>query len=296
MTPQKRQEWIALLQKNSSYPELKERTRFLFKEVPHNYDKLLFLDLCRLCVNVDELSLGVLAAMGRQTLGEHRDTSSAFAVLQPTLKAMAKNLFHENMFKPWRKGNEKEFLKKIRAEEKAKNQYAKPYIDYLDQEEHAQFQVFWDEAQWPIAVAFLTGKKRKTDNIPFIEEFIHWHKELEEGAHEGVVWREKYLFLKQAIAELDPVHLEAYLKSLRGYAGLSRSLYGSYSHLRHRPGELTEKDLASAFYPRYGFGFGRSQAFRQAAPQGSIFKLVVAYEGLMQNYDKQMDRYGRASI
>jgi cell division protein FtsI/penicillin-binding protein 2 len=50
-------------------------------------------------------------------------------------------------------------------------------------------------------------------------------------------------------------------------------------------GEQLEKHLAAAFYPRYGYGYSRSQAYRQAATQGSIFKLVTAYEALIQRYE-----------
>lgn len=60
-----------------------------------------------------------------------------------------------------------------------------------------------------------------------------------------------------------------YLKALRSYEDLS-----------------VHKKLASSFYPKTGFGMGRSLAFRQATPMGSIFKLVTSYAGLRQQYIK----------
>ncbi|MBI3508718.1 MAG: hypothetical protein HY069_03690 [Chlamydiia bacterium] len=43
-----------------------------------------------------------------------------------------------------------------------------------------------------------------------------------------------------------------------------------------------EKELAMTFYPQGGLGFSRSYAFQASAPQGSLFKVVTAYEGLKQ--------------
>jgi len=71
-----------------------------------------------------------------------------------------------------------------------------------------------------------------------------------------------------------------FLKTLRSFDQLNRPLLGRYSGLRGGK----EHDLATAFYPGYGFGFARSHAFRQAATIGSIFKLVPAYEALRQKY------------
>ena len=50
---------------------------------------------------------------------------------------------------------------------------------------------------------------------------------------------------------------------------------------------LLGKNLAKAFRPIYGWGFGRSHGFRQAAIQGSIFKLVTAYTALIQKWKKK---------
>jgi cell division protein FtsI/penicillin-binding protein 2 len=43
-----------------------------------------------------------------------------------------------------------------------------------------------------------------------------------------------------------------------------------------------EKHLAASFYPIGGYGYSRSYAFQANAPQGSIFKLVAGYAGLLQ--------------
>jgi cell division protein FtsI/penicillin-binding protein 2 len=59
---------------------------------------------------------------------------------------------------------------------------------------------------------------------------------------------------------------------------------GKYRLIRKSKEGSLEKHLAGAFYPTYGFGFSRSYAFRQAATQGSLFKIVTAFEALAQKY------------
>jgi cell division protein FtsI/penicillin-binding protein 2 len=54
--------------------------------------------------------------------------------------------------------------------------------------------------------------------------------------------------------------------------------------LRNTKGVQLEKHLAGAFYPLTGYGYGRSQAFRQSTPLGSVFKVVVGYQALLEKY------------
>ena len=72
--------------------------------------------------------------------------------------------------------------------------------------------------------------------------------------------------LQKAISALPQELGEEFLRTFRSFSDLSEE----------------EKDLASSFYPKGGFGFNRSYAFQTGAPQGSLFKLVVSYEGLRQ--------------
>jgi cell division protein FtsI/penicillin-binding protein 2 len=68
------------------------------------------------------------------------------------------------------------------------------------------------------------------------------------------------------------------LRTFRSFRDLDRPLLGKYRKL------LDEKSLAASFYPQGGFGYLRSFAFQSNVPQGSLFKLVTAYEGLMQGH------------
>ena len=67
---------------------------------------------------------------------------------------------------------------------------------------------------------------------------------------------------------------------MHSFDELSNPLVGKYRFIRSHNGKQCQKDLAAAFYPPSGYGYTRSQAYRQATPQGSVFKLVAAYEAI----------------
>src|SRR5690606_10861243 len=81
---------------------------------------------------------------------------------------------------------------------------------------------------------------------------------------------------------------DALLSSFQRFKDLKQPLFGRYPALKKEGGAQTGKHLAMGFYPAFGFGYGRSFAFRQAATQGSIFKLVTGCEALGQKY-KEMN-------
>lgn len=268
----------------------KERIDQHLKPLSAHYDKVLLLDLCRLVVNRDSFSPTLIATAGSQSLSYYRNSSAAMAVLEPIVRGMAKELFHETDFKSWRQNNGKEFLKQKRQEEKvAMVRYPKPYLDYIDEQEELLFRQFWHQERWNLIITFLLGNQDKTTVNLYGTTLDCWHRELEAGAHPKVVWKEAYQTLQSAIKKIDKTERSSYLASLRSFKDLQRPLWGSYRHLRKdaKGGQL-EKHLAAGFYPKYGFGYSRSHAFRQATTQGSIFKLITAYEALVQRH-RQLD-------
>jgi cell division protein FtsI/penicillin-binding protein 2 len=240
-------------------------------------EQVLVIDLCQLAVAEDRFDETLLEEVGSQTLEKYREVCGAFVKVNEAMRQMAKALYHEIDFVDWRAREGKEYLKKKRLEEKAAHRYARPYIDYLDKREAESFEEFWKERRWDLAKAFLLGEGTK--NCPYEEVFLGWHQELKQGAHAAVEWRESYNTLLSALPQKEAI---PYLKTLRSFKDLTRPLLGKIAALRKL--EPIEKDLAAAFYPRYGFGYGRSYAYRQAAHQGSIFKLVTAYQALIERY------------
>lgn len=266
------------LQQNAETP--------ILKSLSQHYDKVLLLDLCRLVVPGNLFTPELIQVMGQQSLSTYRETSAAMATINPVVRHMTKSLFHEFHFIPWRQENEKEFLKQKRAEEKLTLRYPKPYIDYLDQIEQQMFSEFWTMHRWRLLLAFLQGASMEEDLRPYVDHFANWHWELSQGAHHELPWRNAYTILHNSIAEVDDSIALQYLQTLRSFQDLDRPLLGKYRYLRKTHGQQLEKHLAAAFYPMYGFGYGRSYAYRQAATQGSLFKLVTAYEALVQRYQK----------
>jgi cell division protein FtsI/penicillin-binding protein 2 len=81
--------------------------------------------------------------------------AKALVWLQKVKKDFHKR-WEKTFFAEWRKNHEKEFLNSKRAEEKQKNLYAKPYLEYLDQESKQQFAAFWQKHCWQLIEAAST--------------------------------------------------------------------------------------------------------------------------------------------
>ncbi|WP_068471331.1 penicillin-binding transpeptidase domain-containing protein [Candidatus Protochlamydia phocaeensis] len=269
--------------------DIKKKLDAYLDRLPQNYDKVLLVDLCRLAVDEERFTPELLEYVGNNPLETYRKTTGSLIKLTALVKEFAKELFHDNDFREWRKNEEKNFLKVKRAEEKAAKTYPKPYLDYLDQYETHLFKAFWEHYRWDLLLVFLTGNPSfdtyPVEWTPYQAYFSRWYQELGQGAYQAVEWREAYDIMQKALKPL-PIFLRiAYLRTMRPYQELTRPLLGRYRYLRSHKDPL-EKHLAAAFYPIYGFGYARSHAYRQATIQGSLFKLVTSYAALIQQYHK----------
>src|SRR5690606_17013356 len=94
--------------------------------------------------------------------------------------------------------------------------------------------------------------------------------------------------LLTAVKDLSTDLTFEFLRTFRFFNDLDRPLLGKYKKF------ASEKDLAASFYPQGGFGYLRSFAFQSNVPQGSLFKIVTAYEGLRQGHSPLIiDEAGR---
>lgn len=211
-------------------------------------DKLMALDLCRTAVYAPAFSDPLIAQIGSMKLSTYRNLCQAFQRLESQVRQKAQEEFHRNEFQAWREANQKEFLAEKRKSEKERKTYARPYIDYLDQKERELFAEYWNVKRLYMVRMHIEGDP----------------------------------LLRDACKHLSAELTEEFLRTFRSFSDLNRPLLGKYKSLRNHKKEQREKDLAAAFYPIGGFGFSRSFAFQAPVPQGSIFKLVTAYEGLRQ--------------
>ncbi|MGE3953943.1 MAG: penicillin-binding transpeptidase domain-containing protein [Parachlamydiales bacterium] len=261
---------------------------------PTNYEKLLILDLCQLLVDPAFFSRSLMEAVGKTTLADYRTLCQSACVLEGALRRYARELFHDHQFARWRAKNQKVFLKEKRRQEEEAHSYQHPYLDYLDAEERAQFRAFWEGVRWSCVALLVKGPEGpveiEADFAPYADLMLTLGRELEGGAHRGEPWHGAYEQLRAFLAP-HPFSIGCeWLATVRPFAELSRPLWGHYRYLRGKPGHQVERDLAAAFYPRYGFGYGRSHAYRQATIQGSVFKFVPAFEALMQRHEKLAGR------
>lgn len=248
-----------------------------------NYDKLLLIDLCRLAVDSSSFSPELLEAVGSMGLADYRTATAAALSLEEVVCKIAKELFSDHDFRRWREEQGKLFLKERRRIEKEEGRYAKPYLDHFDQQEREMFDLFWAAHRRTLLLAFLGLPVGREEGLqPYLDELCLWSRELHQGAHRSLPWACHYERLTAALEPLGPSLAKQFLEGVRSFGDLQEPLLGRYRYLRGS--KLCH--LAAAFYPRYGYGFCRSYAFRQAAPFGSIFKIVTAYEALTQHYAK----------
>lgn len=261
---------------------LKNKLDPLLGDVKHTYDKLLIIDLCHLAVCGSRFSPELADATASQKVSTYQRAQQAFTTVNNTLRAQTLDQFHQLSFQPWRRANEIAYLKERRLEEKQANQYAKPYIDYLDAVEERLFNYFWGKHRWALIAQTLSPSNDfdLDDELrPYVANILQRRKAASESAQEATQ------VLKATLTDLPAAFIVDYLKTFRTYQELDQPLYGRYRGLRNDQGDQRQKHLAAAFYPLSGFGYGRSWGYRQAAVQGSVFKLVVAYQALIERYE-----------
>ena len=261
--------WGCFAQNPEELLSTKKRIDPYLHPIPHNDDKLLLLDLCHLFLPKERFSHDLIAASGALPLFTYHPLTQTANRLRSELKRAFKEGFHAIDFQKWRETHFKEFLVGKRKMEKEEGKYARPYTEYLDQVEKEMFKAFWEEKEWEALLFFLTG------SCHTLHSYASLLPTLQEESPPTQALRATILSLHV------PLQLP-FLKTMRSFEELTKPLQGKYRQLRRTHGVSLEKHLAAAFYPLEGYGYGRSQAFRQSTPQGSVFKLVIAYQGLSE--------------
>jgi cell division protein FtsI/penicillin-binding protein 2 len=252
---------------------LKQRTKDQSDE-----DGYLAADLCRLVVRSEELTPRLKEKLAYVRCKDFFSERQAYLRFHRKLEDFARKIHSKTLFQEWRERQFKQFLKEKRREEKQEHLYPKPYTDYIEQMKKTLFQDFWNRMHLVYAEALLT-KDDRLEQIPFFSE-------IKEGIQESLEKDPDLQRLIQRLPTLTHRERKALLKSFKGFQELKIPLLGKYSRLRRGKDQMMLQGLASAFYPLNGFGFGRSQAFRQSTPAGSVFKMGIAYQGLFERYEK----------
>ncbi|NGX50321.1 MAG: Penicillin-binding protein 2 [Chlamydiae bacterium] len=252
--------------------EVRRELDLVLTPIKDNRDKLLFLDLLRVAVDEDLFSPSLLESTEEISLSSYRQLNQAYATIQSEVKMQVKQLYSKRIFPLWRERSFKAFLKEKRGEEKARKTYPHPYTDYLVEAERRLFGEFWKEHRWKFFDAFIFGKIAAEPELhPFLFHLVLKSKQLV-----GEVKASRKLLNNHSLELLTTFHC---------YSELSAPLWGSYRSLKG----ASLRDLAAAFYPRNGFGYGKSFAYGRATSLGSLFKLVTGCEALRQSYERTQE-------
>ena len=259
----------ALRQSASDAAPRWRRLENLLSTIPSNADKLFALDMSRMAVYGPAFSDELIAKAGAIKLSLYRSLTQSLQRAEEKVRLTCQKKFRATEFRSWRLEHQKEFLALKRAEEKERKTYARPYLDYLDQKERASFEDLWQNIRWPLLAALLQKNPALLSDAarPYFDESL-------EALDDWAPLRKTPVSGEETIQ---------WLKTMRSYRELDRPLWGSYRLLRGKKGEQTERNMAAAFYPNGGFGYSRCHAFQSAAPMGSLFKIVTAYEAMRQH-------------
>ena len=235
----------------NAYPDMKleklvelDALNMWFEGLKTVQEKLLYVDLSRLVVWHEDMTDGLISAIGHFSIEEFRDIASQYRTACVQMQKRTKELWEKHSFSNWRKEHEKSFLREKRLEERRLNRYARPYLEYIDSEREKQFSQFWTAHEHEIMAHAM-------QKLPIPKEYIG-----------------------------------PFLHSLKGYSDYTYSLIMPYGGLYSRTKEPIGKDLIASAIKVYSPGYCRSLAYRHAAIQGSLFKLVTSYAGLKQRYNE----------
>jgi cell division protein FtsI/penicillin-binding protein 2 len=269
-----------LKSRTSLVEEIAQEIHPFLTHIERNDDKILALDLLRLVAPNHLFDDRLLTQTGEESLSTYRGFNQTVIRLQSRLKELVRPIFHKEHFQRWRSEFFKEFLEEKRKEEKEKKQYQRPYLDYLEEMENLLFSKFFEENKWSFLASFLIDNaplEKDPDLLPYHQIII------ETGMHEK---GEDALHLKEHLLRMDFPIIVQYLQTMRSFNELNRPLWGRYYFSFGSGKNASEKDLARSFYPSNGFGYTKSFAYQENTPLGSTFKIVTAYEGLRQHYQK----------
>lgn len=273
---------IALFTELDSTSLKDEETDILYEPIKKHLkgcqDKVLFFDLIRLLVDTRKVKPSCLDVLSNLSLGQLFNLSQDLAKGTKEIEKNLREPFDTHIFSAWKIEHFKSFLKQKRQEEALRKTYARPFTDYLEEERKRQYTQFVAKYK-KYLIAYLIGK------IPHLKkELLPMQKSLEKLKDHMSI-----LNLKQALHETSLEQTASFIHFVRSFDELNRPLYGAYPRLLEKKKHF-EKDLALSFYPKYKLGYMRSHAHRFLAPQGSVFKVAVAYEAIKQRLEGKIKK------
>lgn len=258
---------------------LKEQIHWIISPLTFNLDKLLLIDTLRLFIPKELCEADLPKNLAKITINDWFELNQTLLGIEKSLKIEMKKWFHEITFRKWREEKFKDYLKAKRLIEKTEKKPQKSYLEYLELEEKEQFNEFYKVKKRSFLEKVLLTEHAK-EYPDYLEKITQFQKDFVQLQSNKVL----EIFI-DALRSSTFYSNHFLLQAIKSYENLDQPVYGLY-RLKGGRKNLKLKDLASHFYPSTGFGFSRSYAFQEAAPQGSIFKVITAYEGLRQHVEK----------
>ncbi|MFZ4773328.1 MAG: penicillin-binding transpeptidase domain-containing protein [Chlamydiia bacterium] len=228
----------------------------LFCKIGHPKDRLLLYDLCHLFVPLENFSDPLKIALTDEPIEQFVALCQQIRRLELDVKKRTRTLFKKEYMPIFRRNYFPSFLTKIR-----KNGGKLPYLDYLKPAEEEFFQTFYERHRSTLISSALLGANICPMHDPK-------HRVCEELSRIPIVSN-----VQRRLQDF-PAHL---IPGLIHVIRSSKTL------------DMKERTLATAFYPKHGFGYSRSYAYQESAPLGSIFKIVSGYTGLKRHLENERD-------
>lgn len=257
---------------------LKSQLDPYLEQIQHNDDKLLFCDLCALLIPYESLKTLSSRAFNNLSPSQFRAFSQTFSSIEDRIIPDLKKAFHSMYFSHWRNQEFPKYLKAKRKEEKKAKRYQRPYIEYLEEKEQQLFSEFYQRHKSIFIETFLSLHPQYPSELA---PYVHMCKKLTFDSQNQT---ENFFQLRQFLCSLSFDEAVHFIQSLKSFKDLNKPLHGRYALRKTVSGEQSLRELAMHFYPITGFGYSRSYAFQESAPQGSIFKIVTALEAIKQKY------------
>jgi hypothetical protein len=214
------------------------------------------------------------------TLDDYREHQADYLLVHAKIRQLVEEWHEKVPFHLWREQEQKLFLKERRRLEKTEHQVAKPYIQHLENKRRELFEAFWQSKGSDIETSLICQCASLSDLVDVLE-FVK--KKLENRPGQSQYF-EALSRLQKLSRTSDSLSFMRYLKSIKSFEKLEKPLWASYPLLGR--GAKTRRDLGSRIYPRYGLGYMVNKPISHVSAPGSIFKLTIAYEGLLQRFQK----------
>lgn len=112
----------------------------------------------------------------------------------------------------------------------------------------------------------------------------HFAAFLKEKRREEKKWQRPYTdYLDQAFTSLFEDYYQQHIGTYLSPLQTTVRLFSDCKEPLHRYPRLNEQKLISQFLPKNGYGYGKSYAYKQHAPPGSLFKIITGFEALKQS-------------